>query len=112
VTRFGDGWVALGSGGLPDDEELVLDVLAFSSPDGRSWSEVDAVGFEGQADVTGVAAVHVGLVGVGALRTADDPTINTRLERANRCLRAFGRVNSARCFGHSLRYREQATQYP
>ncbi|HET6918637.1 MAG TPA: hypothetical protein VFI46_04135 [Jiangellaceae bacterium] len=74
VTRFGDGWMALGSGGLPDDEELVFDVRAFSSPDGRAWSEVDAVGFEGQADVTGVAAVDDGLVGVGALRTADDPS--------------------------------------
>lgn len=73
VARFGEGWVALGSGGLLDGEELLLEVRAFRSADGRTWSEVDATGFEVPADVTGQAAVDGGLVGVGTLRTADDP---------------------------------------
>lgn len=64
VARFGEGWVALGSGGLIDDEELLLEVRAFRSADGRTWSEVDATGFEVPADVTGLAAVDGGLVGV------------------------------------------------
>ncbi len=72
VTRFGDGWVALGSGGLVDDE-LLFEVRAFHSADGRTWSEVDATGFDGPVDVTGLATVDSGLVAVGTLRTADEP---------------------------------------
>lgn len=73
VTRFGDGWVAIGSGGLLDDEELRFEVQAFRSTDGRTWSKVDATGFEGPADVTGLATVDSGVVAVGTLRTSDDP---------------------------------------
>ncbi|HMG42009.1 MAG TPA: sialidase family protein [Acidimicrobiales bacterium] len=74
VTRFGDGWVALGSGGLLDDEELLFDVRAFRSTDGRTWSALDATGFDQPADVAGLVTVDDALVAVGTLRTADVPS--------------------------------------
>jgi hypothetical protein len=69
MTRFGDGWVALGSGGLRD-EDLVFDVRAFRSADGRTWSEIDTTGFDGPADVTGLTTVDGDLVAVGNSRLA------------------------------------------
>ncbi len=72
VARLGGQWVALGSGGRSADE-LEFDLHAFSSTDGRTWSEVEASGHEGPADVLGLAATPDRVVGVGALRTANDP---------------------------------------
>ena len=75
VTRSDDGWVALGSGGLLDDEELLFAVQAFRSTDGRRWSALDATGLDHPADVSGLVTVDDGLVAVGTLRTADDPAM-------------------------------------
>ncbi len=74
MARFGDGWIAVGSGGLRDDEGLLFEVGAFRSADGRTWSEVDATGLDGPADVTGMTTVDGTLVAVGTLRTADEPS--------------------------------------
>lgn len=73
IARVGDRWLAVGSGGLRDDE-LVFEVRAYASPDGRSWSAADATGLEGPADVSGVAALGDGAVAVGTGRDAADPS--------------------------------------
>lgn len=76
VVRTGDGWYALGSGGTAGtgkDRILTSEVAAFSSPDGRSWQAVDAVGFDGPADVGGLARTQSGrLIGVGTRRNVED----------------------------------------
>ncbi|MEZ5170646.1 MAG: hypothetical protein R3A49_07865 [Acidimicrobiia bacterium] len=74
IAPMGDGWLALGSGGRPDDDDVRHELSAFYSDDGRTWSEVEAEGLEGPADVMGLEAHDGGVVAVGTLRTADDPS--------------------------------------
>jgi hypothetical protein len=73
IARLGDGWVAVGSSGLRDGEELLFDLRAFRSDDGRTWSQVDATGLDGPADATGLITVDDGVIALGTLRTANDP---------------------------------------
>lgn len=73
VTRFGDDWLTLGSGGLLNDEELLFEMHAFTSPDGRTWTEVGVTGLDAPADVSALVAVDDGVVAAGSLRTAGEP---------------------------------------
>jgi hypothetical protein len=76
VARLGDGWFALGSGGRPEGgDELRFEIRVFRSPDGRSWSAVEATGLEVQGDVSGLVATDDGLVGVGSLRPDRRPAL-------------------------------------
>jgi len=78
LSRFGEGWIAMGSGGLVDhgggDEELLFDMRTFRSDDGRTWAEFDSTGLDAPADVFDLIAVDDGLVAVGTLREAGDPS--------------------------------------
>ncbi len=74
VVRLGEGWLAVGSGGLVDDEPE-FGVRAFRSTDGRTWSRVDATGLDGAADVAGLTTFDGGVIAIGALRTGEDPAM-------------------------------------
>jgi hypothetical protein len=79
IARTDDSWLALSSGGTREDatgdEQPVFELRAHRSSDGLSWTEVTTTGLYGPADITGVVAVPGGVVAVGTLRTADDPSI-------------------------------------
>ena len=71
VARFDGAWWAAGPGGTravpsrPDDWEPAFDLHLVRSDDGLTWTEVDATGLEGPAEVTGLVATDDGLVAVG-----------------------------------------------
>lgn len=76
VTRAGDGWLAMGSGGLAEvegDKQPVFEVHAFRSADGRTWRDASATGLDGPADVSGLTGDGRGFVAVGTQRNAKDP---------------------------------------
>jgi hypothetical protein len=72
AARFGDRWVALGSGRESEDD-IVYEMRVLESADGATWEEVEAEGLGGPADVNGLAVVGERLVAVGTARTAADP---------------------------------------
>lgn len=86
VARLGDGWVALGAGGretIDGDDQLTFQVRAFSSPDGRTWTEQEASGLGGPADVHDVVAgPDGGAVAVGVSRNGEDPGFGAFAPRA------------------------------
>ena len=71
LARFHDAWWALGSGGTrpvpsrPDDWETTFDLHLVTSSDGLTWTEVEATGLEGPAEVSALVATDEGLVAVG-----------------------------------------------
>jgi hypothetical protein len=70
------GWLTLASTGVAPNEqgepEPAFEVRALWSDDGRTWAATASAGLRGPGDVSGVAAGPNGVVGVGALRTAED----------------------------------------
>jgi hypothetical protein len=79
IAKTDDGWLVLAGGGQHDggngDVERTFEVRAYRSADGSSWSEVETTGLDGPADVSGVVTVPGGVVAVGTLRTADQPSM-------------------------------------
>ncbi len=73
----GDGWVALGSGGLEmvdGDEELLFEPVGLRSDDGLTWEEVEVSGFSGPADIAAIVETDGSLVAGGSYRSAADPS--------------------------------------
>ncbi|HEX7131747.1 MAG TPA: hypothetical protein VF228_04195 [Iamia sp.] len=78
LARTGDGWVAMGSGGIegtPPLEHIAFDVFVLTSPDGLEWTVQETTGLDQPADVSEVVATDDGLVAVGALRTGSEPAM-------------------------------------
>ncbi|MBA2718075.1 MAG: hypothetical protein H0U52_02375 [Chloroflexi bacterium] len=63
ITAFGEGFVAVGAVG-PAQEPT--GAVAWTSPDGATWTRVDEAGFSGGTAVAIAAAPFGGLVAVGA----------------------------------------------
>jgi hypothetical protein len=62
ITPFGDGFVAVG---IVGDAQTQTDAVAWTSPDGMSWSRIHSPAFDGGKAVSIVAAPGGGLVAVG-----------------------------------------------
>lgn len=79
LARHDGTWVAVGPGGTmpvptrPDDWTLSYEMHVLTSPDGLTWTEVDATGLDTPADITDVVATDAGLVALGTLRLGEDP---------------------------------------
>ena len=78
ATPHGEGWYALGSGGLTEvdgDEELMFEATGLRSDDGLVWEAVTLEGFAGPADIASIVEVNGVLVAAGAYREAGNPSM-------------------------------------